>query len=1021
MTHVLADRFKPVLQKRQGLAFATWGEAGIGKSYHVTQLLQNLPCQSARFHATTPLTSLATLPKPKKLATWAERTLERLAKNEAVETAGVLHALGATLSGLAPFVLHLEDIHEADPERTAFIENLAKVVLRLKGVGLVITSRKEPTEPFVVLKLEPLSREETDRLLETELKAKLPQEALSFIHTKAAGNPLYTLEYLRYLTKQGFLWNDGKSWHWRKPLAEAMPTTVEALIEQLLAQAKTETLQRYVLETKAFLPLNTNDAVWAKVARVDEQALESAVTELSQQGIFKERDFAHPLFREVTLKTLSSERKQNLARRALTLFQNKAEEAVLFIEDAKLEPVKALELLEKIIGIFEMTGKNLEASRCLEQATNYANGEARGHLALRAARLAYQAGDARSLMLARQAVDYLGENTATLHALVEAHALRGERGEVHAILKRFTNELDNDWLIRQFFTLGAFDDIAQLYTATLEVEALNEHSLYCLAYVLMDRGDLTQALELADHRLQRQGLSVDSKAELLDIRASVFHYQGEYQEADVLFSEVIELYRKLPTLWDGVANGLRNRALNRLQMGLYQEVLPDFLESLGLYGERGARVFYAQTLVMMSDVYLELADYDKALDVLTESITVFEHIQLQPFYVHALANLAVLYVEHPTSFSWVLAPKYAQQALVLSKELKSKMYSAMTYLAGSRVNLFIGNFTLAQNYANEALEEAEAAGLMELTINAHTARALALEKLGREHDALEILQSNLQTATKHGSLLEANKIGLELDRLNHDIESARKRMQWFGARGLMNGVNIAKRLFPELAESQNITVIESQLRLEVLGSLQVTDKTATSVRGRKRQELLALLLEARISGRSEVSRLTLLDTLYPDEDEFKAGSSLKNVVYSLRETFGESFITTTNTGYALGSCTSDAEQFLQRGDTSLWRGLYLDGLELAEESSVRDSLYELLHEKSKPLLEPDPQEVARVGHILVEAEPYNTEYLKRYLAALRLSKNHNKLNRHYQEARERLLEVSETLPETWQSFLESSQ
>ncbi len=84
---------------------------------------------------------------------------------------------------------------------------------------------------------------------------------------------------------------------------------------------------------------------------------------------------------------------------------------------------------------------------------------------------------------------------------------------------------------------------------------------------------------------------------------------------------------------------------------------------------------------------------------------------------------------------------------------------------------------------------------------------------------------------------------------------------------------------------------------------------------------------------------------------------------------------------------------------------------------MRDLLYLSLFEKAKALLEDNPKEAARVANILVEAEPYNTDYLKTYLAALRLSNNHGKLTRHYAEARTRLLEVNESLPETWQGFL----
>jgi DNA-binding SARP family transcriptional activator len=246
-------------------------------------------------------------------------------------------------------------------------------------------------------------------------------------------------------------------------------------------------------------------------------------------------------------------------------------------------------------------------------------------------------------------------------------------------------------------------------------------------------------------------------------------------------------------------------------------------------------------------------------------------------------------------------------------------------------------------------------------------------------------------------------------------------MHWFAEHGLLNGVTIAKRYFPELAETEKTSVKKRVLQLEVLGSLRITEQTTTAVRGRKRQELLALLLEARISGRREVPRLTLIEVLYPDDDELKASSSLTSIIHSLRETFGESVILTTASGYTLGNCTSDAEVFLQTGDTLRWAGTYLEGLALSDESSVRDSLYLALADKATALLELDPKEAARVGSILIEAEPYRIEYLKIYLTALRLTNSHGKLARHYQDARERFLEVGETLPDTWQDLLSQSE
>jgi hypothetical protein len=261
---------------------------------------------------------------------------------------------------------------------------LPKLFHAVRVWGLLLQVAENNLSHFTCVKLEPLSREEADRLLETDLKATLPKEALAWIYGKAAGNPLYTLEYLRYLTRQGFLWNDGRSWHWRKPEHNTMPVTVEALIEQLISRAKTEPLQRYVLETRAFLPLEASDDLWLKVARVNEQELQKARTDLSQQGVFRNNDFAHPLFREVTYKTLSNERKQNLARRAMNLLEFDPARAALFVDDANLEPEKTLAILKSAAAQTEEHNA-VAAARFLAKAAHYATGEEKSTLALEAA------------------------------------------------------------------------------------------------------------------------------------------------------------------------------------------------------------------------------------------------------------------------------------------------------------------------------------------------------------------------------------------------------------------------------------------------------------------------------------------------------------------------------------------------------------------------------------------------------------------------------------------------------------
>ncbi len=279
-------RFKTVLLKRRGVALGLWGEAGIGKTYLARVLLQSIPCQTLSVHATVSWLKLAeSLPKANKTPVWAERTLERLKRNESVDTNQFLDAIAALLATLAPIIVYAEDLHEASTEQLEFWKSLAQTITRMKGVGILTTSRNEPPESFEKIKIEPLTKEPSDTLLNNEVAAPLPKESLEFIYSKAAGNPLYTLEYFRLLSRQGAIWNDGKSWHWRKPEASAMPATVEALIELALDKAQDEKYTT-ALQAKALLPLDTEDELWARVVKISKKELEVAKLRVSATRYF---------------------------------------------------------------------------------------------------------------------------------------------------------------------------------------------------------------------------------------------------------------------------------------------------------------------------------------------------------------------------------------------------------------------------------------------------------------------------------------------------------------------------------------------------------------------------------------------------------------------------------------------------------------------------------------------------------------------------------------------------------------
>jgi hypothetical protein len=211
---------------------------------------------------------------------------------------------------------------------------------------------------------------------------------------------------------------------------------------------------------------------------------------------------------------------------------------------------------------------------------------------------------------------------------------------------------------------------------------------------------------------------------------------------------------------------------------------------------------------------------------------------------------------------------------------------------------------------------------------------------------------------------------------------------------------------------------DHQLNLEVLGPVRLTNGVTKPIRGRKRQALLAYLLEARIAGKPEVSKIELVDALHPDMDEPRALNALRVQVHGLRAQLNREVIETTGSGYKLGEIQTDAEAFLATRDTKLWRAVYLEGISFErDDDGGYQSLIATLHECAKEYLETNPNETVRIARLLVEMEPFDLGFLRTKLSAFRATSNHRSLARSYSKARVRLREVGELLPECWEQFL----
>ncbi len=1023
----LESLFKSVQLRRAGLALCLWGEAGIGKTHLAGVLARDSGLKSVKAQANASLLEMTrALPMPKKLPLWAQRLPEQLTNLGHLEAVQAAELVGVLLSQSAPIILWVEDVHESKPERLEFWQKLAGIVAHSKGVALLTTSRAALLTPFVSHRVLPMSLEESRLTLEAELGTAIPAEALGWIQARAAGNPLFTLEYFRSLARAGFLWNDARRWRWRTPENDLMPTTVEALISRSLLEALDLPALEKALKAKALLFAGANDSLWANVAELELQELGHLKLELERRGILVDGHFVHPLFREVALESLTPLERQTFARRAIQALEMDAPElAAELIQDAALLPSEAFALLERAAA---RTENSLQAARLKARAVEFVELEERGALAFEAANLLEPFDLQQAEQLMAQAVQLQHDFEAHYGWIVLLVRLGKieQATQVFSQLSTAERESKRGLETRLFLQYRQADDAGVVNTWRNELQAstdIDPSALSYLTHALANTGQTELAFEIALNALERPNLSARQRGQLLEV-CGIFEFnRSNYREAHHLLSTELEILQSSHQE-HRARNALCYRALASQELGWFDQSIPDLQLAAQLAALSGSLENIAYIQVLLGGQWFELGQYDQAEEILLEAANMLTRIPLSHVHADLEASLSDYYREVKTPTSGILALQHAQTALKLARRLNSPLHLSEALFCAALTEAKFGSLERALGLVKESLVFAEQHSEPRIVSNAIWAEAVSLEVLGQPQDALRQYQHALTAVQESNHSLRRQKIVLEIHRLDHDVQAAQNQLLWFEERGLRHGINLVLRAFPELVSdptSQQIPNHEQNaLRIEVLGSMRLFDHNQLQTnKSAKRQELLAYLLEAQLAGRAEVSALELAEMLYPNSFEDAALTSVKKMVHLIRSGFSKAAIQTTTNGYALGNVDSDVGRFLASGDTRLWRGQYLENIDIQNpDTTIREVVYKKLAASIGQQLELDPTEAARVARIWLEAEPYDQQALAFTLQALRASDNHRSLNRVYEQAKERLLEVGEQLPEDWRTFLE---
>jgi tetratricopeptide (TPR) repeat protein len=1023
-----------ITSKFRGAAFGFEGPPGIGKTHTAQHTLDDASCLGLSVHATAPLATLIQrLPRASRpLPLWATHCFEKLERHQHVEPNTLVASLVAHLTTLTPVIVHLEDLHEATPEQLEMWQQVARQVNRTRGLGLLATSRTALPEPFERLTLEPLSFSAATALLEAMAHSTLPDDALTWVNTRAHGNPLFVLEYFRHLTRLGFLWSDGRCWRWRTPPDEAMPSAIEALIMYTLETVRDDEASEAALHARAMSPLGTTEAHWAAVAALSLQGLRKAVTSLENAGILRGDEFVHPLYREVTRQEMPVHQQRIMAQRLIAaLEKTRPDLAVDFVDAAGWSVEDARTLFENAVEYARNAGHKRRVATLLARMAKLETGAERSRLALEAAQVMRPFSESEAAGLAALAYE---AHPVNLEALI-LHAKFLARGGQREVAEQHIKSLAPEVLSvhRQVLTLidlRWFSDrhasAVELWQQHPEVHAEATPSILGRVFEsLVLLGRLEEAQQVFDEALRHE-LSSRERMMLFALNTQIPLVLGKYEDGEIAVSTALAMLEAPHQDLDMQRTRcglLGNRSVARSILGRYQDCFADLVNVQQIASEFGFHDQYLVNQVRMGECLTQLGEYERAEEVLLECVRSLEHLGNPAFHVTAEFELVRLYLDWDPPHGAALALRHAALA-----EKRARLHGvpntlcaclSFTALAEARH----GQPERALEYAREII--ALAASTTRSPINQAIGvwlEGLSLERLGQPEAALHRMHEGVTRITQLHLEHLAFRMALEVDRFTGDLESARTRLRQLEARELTNLVNITHRYFPQLASSLSDvprTAPRSNLvRLEVLGPARFSLNGRWShKRSRLNVSLLAVLLEAHLSGRHEVKLLDLLDVIYPTLDEDRAVSSLHQLVYRMRCSLGQDVIRTTPNGYALGAVESDAEDFLEFGDVGLWRGAYLSDLELNHDSSLREALYHALRRRAAALLETQPLEATRVSRMLLEANAFDLEALWVAVQGLLRTQQLELAEALYQQSRTVFDDIGEQLPSSVHNFV----
>jgi tetratricopeptide (TPR) repeat protein len=581
--------------------------------------------------------------------------------------------------------------------------------------------------------------------------AEVPQDVVNAIVSRAGGNPFFLEELLDALVERGAIAVEDVSGERRvvrkSAAAFALPASLEDVIAARIADLSDR--ERVTLRWLATVGAGLRES---QVSELMGHDAGDSLRALEDRGLIARRaegalHFASAVVRHVAYESGEPADRVRMHRRA----------------GAYLAGLGGSVAPARIAKHHELAGERMEAARFYRDAGL-------------AARAVYSNRDAlrffaRALTLLPEGAIERFELHAEREQILRVASRRSEQRVDLEAMRHIAEKHHDARLVGVALARLARHDLDAARTAGVDAmlrraldasieagdRAAEVESLRLLGQLRRDQGDTEGALDAFDRALSRAGLEqehLSARGVTLVQKGSLLWRAGSFELALEAAAEGLAIARRLGH------KGHQASALNSLGVtlgskGALEDAIACVRASIVLDRAAGDRIYVGRKCSNVGQMYAELGDTDRALELMTRALAVFERADDPPGRTDTLSAIAEVTLERIGDVPAVT--RALDDAFRIASRLGDPSDIAHERIVRAALHLKLEDWVEAARFGREAVTHARAAGTLGYELQGRALTALALAQLGQSAESIDIID-DVERLTRSGIIERGERV-----------------------------------------------------------------------------------------------------------------------------------------------------------------------------------------------------------------------------------------------------------------------